>query len=167
MLSKLRKTAVQGLIAGLIGYAAVALFFAAANLMAGRPVLYTAAGLGSLFAPAGDLPGSVTVAAAPVIAFNGVHMFLSVCVGMAAAWLVYEAEEHHEFWYILLLLFVALYLFGVLILGVIGAELMGVLTWGSALAGNAAWLFPVLAYLLWAHRALLSELGEDEIEARA
>lgn len=167
MSTKLRKTAVQGLVAGLIGYAAVALFFAAENLIAGRPLLFTAAGLGSLLAPAEGWSSTVGVAAAPAIAFNGVHMFLSVCVGMTTSWLVYEAEEHHEFWYILLLLFVALYLFGVLVFGVIGAELLGVLSWGSALAGNAAWLLPVLAYLFWVHRPLLGELGEDEIEARA
>lgn len=167
MPSKLQRIAVQGLAAGLIGYAAVALFFVAVNLITGRPALYTAAGLGSFLTSVNGAPGSVTVAAAPVIAFNGVHMFLSVCVGMASAWLVYEAEEHHEFWYILLLLFVALYLFGVLVFGVFGAELIGVLTWGSAVAGNAAWLLPVLGYLLWTHRSLLRALGDDEVEARA
>jgi hypothetical protein len=154
-------------VAGLIGYAAVALFFVVLNLAVGRPALYTAAGLGAFFTSLEGFGGEVTVAAGPVIAFNGIHMLLSVSVGMAAAWLVYEAEEHHEFWYILLLLFVALYLFGVLSFGVFGAELTGVLSWGSAVAGNAAWLLPVLGYLLWMHPRLLRELGRDELEARA
>lgn len=148
----------QGLGAGLIGYGAVVLFFGVTDALAGRSLVHTPAALGSaLFFSGAGASGE----AAPVIAYNGVHMILSVGVGLLAAWLVQEVEEHHQLWYVLFFLLTALFMGGILFFGVVGAELGGVLGWGSAILGNLAWAVPVTAFLLRIHRGLVRDLESD------
>lgn len=97
----------DGLIAGVIGYAVVATFFVVFNLAVGQPALYTAALLGeSLFAGVRD-PAALTLDPGLVLAFNGVQLVVMLLFGLFAAWLVYEAELHPEFWYLAFFLFLA------------------------------------------------------------
>jgi hypothetical protein len=87
----------QGLVAGLVGYAAVVLFFIVANLVAGRSPFHTAAALGSaLFHGLSD-PARLVIEPGPVLAMNGLHLVLSLAVGTVVAWLLSETERHHSF----------------------------------------------------------------------
>jgi hypothetical protein len=43
------------------------------------------------------------VPAAPVLAYNAVHLAILLAVGMAAAWLLREAERHPRAWLLLFL----------------------------------------------------------------
>ena len=156
---------VQGLVAGVLGYAAVVVFFALVNALTGKPVFYTAAVLGSaLFYGARDL-SQVTVAAGPVLSYNGVHMLVFVALGVIAAWLVELSERGPHFWYLaaLVLIGFAFHFFAVL-LGLTTSLRAALPVWAlltSGVLGSAA----MGAYLLGAHpearRALRQDVAQD------
>ncbi|MEN8145908.1 MAG: hypothetical protein ABFS14_13295 [Gemmatimonadota bacterium] len=88
----------EGFVAGLIGYAAVVVFFAAVNLLQGRSIFFTAEILGApLVAGAERIPG--TRAEAAVLVYNGVHLLVFLLLGLLAAWLTLQTEKHPVFWY--------------------------------------------------------------------
>ncbi len=95
----------QGVLAGLIGYAVVALVFGIANLINGRSVFYTAALLGgSLFYGIHD-PSKITVTAEYVFAYNGAHLVVFLVFGLVSAWLASVSERFTQFWYVGLFFF--------------------------------------------------------------
>ncbi|HUG41521.1 MAG TPA: hypothetical protein VMM12_13620 [Longimicrobiales bacterium] len=106
MRAERRRLIADAVVSGLIGYALVVACFLIWNLASGRPPFHTAALLGSaLFGGLRD-PALLTVDAGMVIAFNGVHLLVFLGFSLFAAWLVYEAERHPEFWYLAFCLFV-------------------------------------------------------------
>ncbi len=142
-----RRALWEGLVAGAIGYAVVALFFAGVNVTQGRPAFHTAEVLGlALFY--GGVPAPGAGHAGPVIAYNGFHLVLFLVLGMAAAWLVAKSEQGPQFWYLALfaLLFVVLHMLGVLVVsaGALGGGLSpATVLLAGALAGAA------MIYYLW------------------
>lgn len=102
------RVARDGVLAGAIGYAAVVLFYAALNLLAGRPVWHTADLLGRA------LLGESAAHPAPIFVYNGLHLVVFLGLGLAASWLIAEAERHPKLWYLVfsLALFVFLHIFG-------------------------------------------------------
>lgn len=89
---------VEGLVVGLIGYAAVALFVGLFDLVTGRPFFHTVATLGrGLVADPGP-PGTIDPGA--VFAFNGLHLFAFLAIGVVIAKLAHAIELHPVFWYL-------------------------------------------------------------------
>ncbi len=92
--------AFQGLVAGLIGYATVAVVFAVANLVMGRSPFYTAALMGAaLFYGITD-PAQVSVLPQYVFAFNGIHLLVFLVFGIAGAALAELADRGWQLWYV-------------------------------------------------------------------
>jgi hypothetical protein len=152
---------VDGLIAGVLGYVAVAAFFVIVNLATGHPSLYTVALLGeSVFTGVRDA-SAITRDPGLVLAFNGVQLAALILFGLFAAWLVYETELHRGFWYLAFFLFLAATVVGyaaVLVVTVLTGGLISAwLVVGSALIGAAA----VATYLLLAHRPLVRAIQES------
>ena len=154
------QTNVQGLVAGFIGYAAIALFFAIVNLVAGRSPFFTAAFFGNaLFYGVRD-PAAITIWPGPVFAYNGVHLLMFLVLGMIASWLAYLSERGPQFWYIgaILFLFVVFHMYGFVLL--ITGEVQSVVPiWtvfvSTVLAGTA-----MFGYLVWVHPRFRAELRE-------
>ncbi len=95
----------QGVLAGLIGYAVVALVFGIANLIMGQSIFYTAALLGgSLFYGVHD-PANIRVTAEYVFAYNGAHLAVFLLFGLVSAWLAAVSERFTQFWYVGLFFF--------------------------------------------------------------
>ncbi len=105
MTAQKRRLVADGLASGLIGDALVGAFFVVLNLAAGRSILYTVALVGEALFSGVREPAAVTLAAGPMLAFNGLHLAACLLFGFFGAWLVYEAELHPEFWYLALFLF--------------------------------------------------------------
>jgi len=155
----------QGLIAGVVGYAAVAVFFLLGNVVAGRSPFFTAAALGSaLFYGVGDL-SRLAIEPGPILAFNGVHLLLSLIAGTITAWLVYETEKHHYLWYFVFFFFLAAFIFSTVVLGIIGTEIAHVMPWWTVLAANAIWMGSLGCYLWFQHRGLYRALDEEQESA--
>src|SRR5512138_2614273 len=90
----------QGLMVGVIGYAAVGLFFLAVDLLSGRPAFYTPSLLGNaLFYGVRD-PDLARIWPGPVLAFNGCHLLLFLGLGMLASWLAQLAERGPSLWFV-------------------------------------------------------------------
>lgn len=151
---------VEGLVAGLVGYAAVALFYAVVNVWAGRSPFFTVALLGSALV---ERPGGVVgveVTAPAVIAYNGMHLFVFLAIGFGAAWLLFEAERYPRFWYPVFFLFVAAFVYSLAAVLVFAAPVAESAFWWSVAGANLAAALAMGVYLWRAHPRLWRELRE-------
>lgn len=128
----------EGMIAGLIGALAIAVWFLILDSFQGRP-LQTPSILGTaLFR---DWPGAGGVLALPisyemVLTFTWIHGMVFVAIGVAAAWLLTLAERDPNYGIGVLFLFV-IFEFGFIAVGLIFAgELLEALTLPAILIGN-------------------------------
>ena len=158
----------EGLVAGLLAYVVVAIVFAAADLLLGRPLFATPAIIGNLLF-FGGRDAAPVVSAGPVAAANGVHVLLAVVLGLLAALLVEETERHPQFFYVTFLV-VVLFLFAstAVLLGMPSAVAKAA-PWAVTLVANAAGLAVAGFYLWRSHPRLRSRLdelsgGEEEPE---
>lgn len=152
---------VEGFIAGIIGYAAVALFFAVVNLVSGRSPFHTAAALGGALFYGVRGPAELVIEPGPILAYNGVHLVLSLLAGFVAAWLVFETERHHNLWYFLFFVFLAGFVYSLVAIGIVGAEIAELVSWWSVAVANLAWVIAMGGYLFLTHRGLVRELHEE------
>ena len=152
----------DGVAAGLIGYALVAGFFVVLNLAAGRPPFYTAALLGEAIFTGLREPSAITLAAGPILAFNGLHIAGYLLFGFFAAWLAYETELHPQFWYLALFLFLAatVLMFAV-VLAVMAILDNPVPAWSLTVASLLA-AVGMAGYLTASHRSLSRKIGDEQ-----
>lgn len=139
----------EGIVAGLIGAATIAIWFLILDAIKGRP-LYTPTVLGTaLFRGGAGLtsPESLPVSFEIVVWFTWVHVLAFVVIGGAAAWLVRLAGRDPNFGFGILLLLVV-FEFGFIGISLAFAEvILHVLAWPTILIGNLlaaaamAWYF--------------------------
>lgn len=95
-----RRTLQDGLVVGLIAYAAVAVFYGAFDLLAARGSLYTVDLLGkAVFRGLRDpavLQFPMQPDLASIFLYNGLHLVLSLAIGVIVTALVDHAESHPE-----------------------------------------------------------------------
>ena len=96
-----------------------------------------------------------------MIAYNGVHLLASLTVGLGAAWLVHEAEDHHALWYVVFFAFLAGFIYAVGAMGVFAAEIAGVMSWSAVVTGTAIGGLTIIAYLWATHPGLGRALGTE------
>lgn len=153
---------VEGLVTGLIGYLTVVLLFAVLNVVSGQEVFHTAALMGSaLFFGAREV-GEKVPGPGPILAYNGVHMFVSLLLGLGAGWLVFQAEKNRPLWYVIFFIFLAGFIFSVSMVGVFATEMAGLLSWPLILVANVTAGMTAGGYLWWRHVKLLVELGRED-----
>jgi hypothetical protein len=139
----------EGIVAGLIGAATIAIWFLILDTIKGRP-LYTPTVLGTaLFRGGAGLatPESLPVSFDIVVLFPWVHVLVFVVIGGAAAWLVRLAGRDPNYGFGILLLLVV-FEFGFIGISLAFAEaILHVLAWPTILVGNLlaaaamAWYF--------------------------
>jgi hypothetical protein len=156
-----REVLVHGVIAGVIGYATVVLFFSLLSMAGGRSPFEIPSAMGSALLLGGAENG-VGVEAGAVLAFNGVHMLLSLGVGLVVAWLLYEAERHYQLWYVVTLLLIGGFIIALLAMGVLGSELARAVSWSSVLVANILWAITMGGYLYQYHRGLGQEIEQEQ-----
>lgn len=152
----------EGFIAGLLGYAAVVLLFLVVNIAAGQPAFHTPALLGGALFSGMEGTDAVSLEPGPIIAYNGVHLLVSLLIGFGAAWLLLEAERFHSMWYVVFFAFLAAGIYVVVLFGAFAVEIRHVVSWGTVVVGSAAGASAILGYLLWVHRGLAGELRREE-----
>jgi len=96
----------QGFVAGLIGYAVVAVLVALFDVLGGRRLFHTPALIGSAMFYGLEDPSVLRIWPGPVLAFNGVHLMVFQFLGFVAAWLAYLSQRGPQFWYIGAVLFI-------------------------------------------------------------
>ena len=153
-----RRTSKEGLVVGLIAYAAVVVFYAAFDLIAGRGTLYTVDVLGrALFRGLRD-PALLQQPLQPdlnaIFAYNAFHLVISLVIGLIVVRLVDQAvrqtEKSHRYLFMIVLGFVVT----IFAVGLLSRGMRPVLPWWSIVAAN--WLAMILAgaYLIRRRRQL-------------
>ena len=150
-----RRIGSEGVVVGLLGAAAIALWFLIVDLIAGEP-LFTPAMLGSVLFWGVREPSQVDIAVAPILAYTMVHVLSFVVVGLVAAAVAYQAERSPS------TLFLAVVLFAVLGFGfftvwtILGPPILGALAWWSVAIGNGIAALG-MGYAIWRRHPRLRE----------
>jgi hypothetical protein len=158
-----RRTIRDGLAVGLIGYAAVALFYTVFDLLAARDALHTVNVLGrAVFRGLRDpsvLQFSVELDRGAIFAYNALHLTLALAIGFIVAALVALAEQNESYRGLVRFMTAAGYAVTVAMVGLLTAPMRDLLPWWSILLANA--LAAVLAgvYLFAKHPGLLRRMA--------
>jgi hypothetical protein len=146
----------DGLVAGVIGAATIAVWFLVIDVVRGRP-LYTPAILGTaLFRPAelAASPDAVPVSIEMVLVYTWVHGLVFCVLGGVASWLLSKADTNPNLGFGVLLLFVV-FEFGFLVVAMLFAEpVLQALTWPAVLLGNLLAAAAMGVYFWRRHPAL-------------
>ena len=128
----------EGILAGLVGAGAIAIWFLILDTVRGRP-FYTPMVLGTaLFRGTGGLaaPEQIPPSLELVLSFTWVHVLAFLLIGLAAARFVALAERNPDFGFGVVLLFV-IFEFGFVLFSAFFAEpVLHALAWQSVLVGN-------------------------------
>lgn len=147
----------EGLVAGLLGYASIALFFGVLHLLTGQSLFHTATALGD---PLVSSQSAMVVGttAGSVLAFNGIHLLAFLLFGLIAAWLVSRAETNPGFLYLMLFLGLAGFFYS--LSGFLGFSIDRPLapSWIAVAAANLLAGLLMAAYLLRAHPGLWPQI---------
>jgi hypothetical protein len=143
----------EGVVAGAVGAAVVALWFLALDLARGTPFL-TPALLGAAVFDGVTEPSAVTVAAGPVLGYTVLHVLAFVAFGIVAASLLVAAEQDPPAFIAFVALFAAFEAFFFAVLGAFGRSLLGALVWWAIFTGNLLAAVGMLWCLLRAHPRL-------------
>jgi hypothetical protein len=160
-----RRVLRETLFSGLIGAAAIALWFFVLDLLRGRP-FFTPAALGSVLFLGARSAADVQVTLGPVFGYTILHIAMFLLSGFMAATLLNQAERHPPVLLGIVLLFVTfeVLFFGILV--IIANWLLDILESWAVLASNFIAAAAMGVYLLRKHPALRAELNkpleEDE-----
>jgi hypothetical protein len=147
----------EGVVAGLIGAAAVALLFLVLDVLNGVP-LQTPAILGAVIFQGARDPYAVAIAASPIVGYSILHGLAFVVVGLIAAFLLAAAEREPAMLLALLIFFVAFEVFFLALIAFLAFPVLGVLAWWEILVGNFLASVSMLTYFFLRHRALARTL---------
>lgn len=158
-----RHTIRDGIMIGLIGYAAVALFYGTFDFLAARGALYTVNLLGrAVFRGVRDpsiLQFPVDFDAGAMWAYNALHLALALAIGLVVAGLVSLAERRPDRRGIVRAILVGGFIVTVAAVGMLTMPMRPVLPWWSIVVANAAATVLAGAYLLARHPGLWGRLA--------
>ena len=142
----------QGIVAGVLGAATIAIWFFLVDIFSGRP-FYTPNVLGTVLFRAGqglDQPQNLPVSLEMVLVYTWVHGLVFCAIGGLAAKLLDLAERNVNAGFGILLLFV-IFEFGFVGAALVFAEpILRALAWPSVLIGNLM-AAAVMAVYFWRH----------------
>jgi hypothetical protein len=140
----------EGVLCGLIGAAAVAVFFLFVDSLQGHP-LWTPSLLGSVLFLGQNVTEIAAVSYTMVFAYTGLHVLLFLLAGVALAWMVSQVERNPQFGLVLILLFL---LFQSIVFGfevTLVPALVGALGAGVVIVANLLAAASMFWYLLRRH----------------
>jgi hypothetical protein len=146
-----RRVAVEGLIAGTIGAATVAVWFLVYDAAAGQPFRTPALLAAALFQGLRDT-GALRITPGLVLAYSAVHWAAFMLFGLAAAALFHAAEREPD---LMVGLFILFCCFDVLVLGLIAVLaqwLLGTLAWWAVLGANLSATVGMLGFFFHRRR---------------
>ncbi|HEX2168478.1 MAG TPA: hypothetical protein VHG09_14685 [Longimicrobiales bacterium] len=156
----------EGIIAGVIGAASVAVWFLIIDVIAGR-LFYTPAALGSAVFLQAESPETVSMSAGIIAGYTLFHVLAFIAVGILAAALVLRAEVEPSVLLGAVLLFVTLEAFAIGLIAILAAWLLDTIGWWTVAAANLIAAVTMGTYLWRAHPALREELGRESLEEPA
>jgi hypothetical protein len=143
----------EGIFAGLIGAAVVAVWFLLFDLWRGQPFL-TPGLLGAAVFQGVTDPAGVHPTAANVLGYTIVHGLAFVAFGVVAASLMAVSEREPTLLLAFVILFASFEVFVFGVVGALGKSMLGALVWWAILIGNLLASIAMLWYFFRAHRTL-------------
>jgi hypothetical protein len=147
------RTIRDGLVVGIIGYFSVAAFYAAFDVIAARGPLYTVDLLGkTLFKGWRDsavLGLPIQPDGMAILWYNGLHLLISLIIGLIVTGLVELSERRPSQARIVLLTIVAGFVVTIAAVGALTSPIRPLLPWWSVVLANALAVLLAGKYLLW------------------
>ena len=157
-MTRSRRTLWDGLTAGLIGYAAVAVFYAMFDVLAARGTLFTLDLLGKATFRGVRDPALLLLPQEPdliaMLAYNFLHLGVALAVGLFVAWLLGRVEVRPAIGQAVFVLLLAGYLVTIAVVGALGRQFLSLLPWWTIVASNTLAAGLAGAYLLKVHPGL-------------
>ena len=149
----------EGFVAGLVGAAAVALWFFLVDLIGGNP-FYTPSMLGSAVFWGLRDPALVEINFPTVIAYTMLHVLLFAFVGMIASALACVVHKFPSTLFLAIVFFAIFEVGFYIVVATMAAPLLGHLAWSSVAVGNLIAAVG-MGYYLW---TVHPEIRQDLIE---
>ena len=147
----------EGIIAGLLGASAVALWFLVYDLAAGAP-LRTPALLGAaLFEGLRD-PSALVITGSLIVKYTLLHGLAFIAFGWLAACLLALVDREPQLIVAVFMLFVCFEVFAIALIAILAVWLFETLTWWTIVAANVLAAVVMLGYLLREHRIAWRQL---------
>jgi hypothetical protein len=143
----------EGIVAGVIGAAVVAIWFFVFDLLRGRPFL-TPTLLGSFVFFGVNTPVGVTPSPGPILGYTVLHGLAFIAFGIVAATMMAMSEREPSLFIAFVILFVAFEVFFFGVLSIVGDAMQAALVWWAVLVGNLLASIAMLWFFFRAHRAL-------------
>jgi hypothetical protein len=147
----------EGVVAGVIGAAVVALWFLIFDIARGKPLL-TPALLGAAVFFGADTPVGLSIQPGPVIGYTILHGLAFIAFGVIAASVIAATEREPTLVIALVILFACFETFFLGVVGVLGRAVTDALSWWAILAANFLAAAAMLWYFLLRHRTLPGDL---------
>jgi hypothetical protein len=152
----------EGLVVGLIGFAAVALFYAAFDFLAARGFLFTVNLLGqAVFFGLRDpsvLATPFPIDLTAVGLYTVLHLLVASAIGLVVAWLVAHLEGPPAQVRLAVLVIIAGFFVTIFGIGMVSSPIKDLLPWWSVVLANVLAVAVAGAYLLGRHPGLARRL---------
>ena len=143
----------EGVVAGCIGAAVVAVWFLVFDFARGTPFL-TPALLGNLVFYGVNNPTGLQVSVGPILGYTLLHGLAFIAFGVVAATLMAASEREPALLVAVVILFACFEVFFLALEGALGQSVVGALVAWSVVIGNFLAALAMLGYFLTRHRAL-------------
>jgi len=150
------RVAREGLIAGLAGAVAVAVWFLLYDLAAGVP-FRTPALLGATVFHGLRDPSALVVTLPLVLQYTAVHGLVFILFGWAVAALLALADREPRLLFVVFMLFCCFEVFFIALIAVLAERLLEAIAWWTILAGNLVASVVMLGYFFRGHRVAWQE----------
>ena len=161
-MAKANRIVRDGTILGLIGFAAVAVFYAVFDFLAARGFLFTVNLLGeTMFFGLRDpavLQLPIEVNPVAVLLYTALHFVMSLGIGMVVAWLIVHLEGPPAQVRLAAMLIAAGFLVTVFAIGMASTPIKSLLPWWSVVLANSMAVIVAGAYVLGRHPGLARRL---------
>lgn len=146
-----RNTLRQGVTVGLIGFGAVAVFYALFDLLAARGGLYTVDLLGrTVFRGLRDpsiLEFPIKLDPQAILWYSGLHLVVAVAIGLFVTWLIGQAERRPLWARAIVLAIIIGFVVTIFGVGILSEPIRAVLPWWSIVIANALATILAAGYL--------------------
>jgi len=143
----------EGVVAGLIGAAVVAVWFLLFDIWRGQPFL-TPGLLGAAVFQGVTNPIGLHPAVGNVLGYTIIHGLAFIAFGVIAASLMAVSEREPALFLAFIILFASFEVFVFGVVGALGKSMLGALVWWAILVGNLLASLAMLWYFFQAHHAL-------------
>jgi hypothetical protein len=153
----------EGVMAGILSGAVVALWYLLCDSIAGRP-FHTPALLGAIFFDGlrGHDVGAATLA--PVLSFIALHFAAFIAFGLASALVIAAAEREPLLVLGALMVYACYEVCFLAFVSVLDASALGTIGWWKIAAANAITLATVFAYFQYRHPQILPRFSEQWVK---